>query len=395
VFDHPHRAYVMRKYSGILEAYLTEDFHASSDVLNGFGALECTEWVAAQIGSALRVVHDAGHYHGDVKPANIAIDFNKDDVPGFHLGDFYLAYPPSSEGLPPGPVSIVPKCLSRKCRDADGLRQWDDVAALSLVLYRMLTGKTVDPRRTESLRKHADRLRKLASAKRIANRPGAGRVIEAVLRVFDDGDAFGVAAFVDSLAPRPPDRRRRTKAKILWLAANPAGTNPVELENELGGLEKLLKAAPSRGRIKFTAKHAVDTQDLVDHVSELLPTVVHFSGHGSSEGIVIQHERQGLRVIAGEHLRTFFEDRGVQLVVLNSCFSEPQAKAILPVVRAVVGTAGRLEVGAALLFATSFYRTLANGKPVGEAFRNGCDAVGLGGSPDVFKILGDRDLTIV
>lgn len=57
-----------------------------------------------------------------------------------------------------------------------------------------------------------------------------------------------------------------------------------------------------------------------------------------------------------------------RLVVLNACYSAPQAEALRDVVDCVVGTAGAIHDDAARSFAVSFYRALGNGRSVGNAF---------------------------
>lgn len=175
---------------------------------------------------------------------------------------------------------------------------------------------------------------------------------------------------------------------ILFLAANPINTSHLDLEEELRGVKL-------RDSIRLVAKHAVRPDDLVRHVREENPNVIHFSGHGSTTGIALRDDTGGHRDVEGAQLERFLRGRGVELVVLNSCYSKHQADPILAAVKAVVGTTDAVDDEAALRFTSAFYRSLGDGYTVREAFRDATDAVALHGLPDVFHCDGDMDLVLV
>jgi hypothetical protein len=106
---------------------------------------------------------------------------------------------------------------------------------------------------------------------------------------------------------------------------------------------------------------------------EEAPTHVHFSGHGEPEGIVLRDELGNHRVVSGEALAALFRLCGdaVRCVVLNACFSEPQARSIRQYVPYVVGSTDRIEDAAALSFSSGFYLAVAAGKDVPFAFEAG------------------------
>jgi hypothetical protein len=183
--------------------------------------------------------------------------------------------------------------------------------------------------------------------------------------------------------------------RILFLAANPSQTSPLDLEEELRSLEQELRAVRFRDSITLIARHAARPDDLVRHVREHKPNVIHFSGHGSTTGIILRDDTGGYQAVEGTNLRRFLEGRGVDLVVLNACYSKGQAATIHGAVRVVVGTIDAVGDEAARRFTVAFYRSLGNGLSVREAFRDGGDAVALHGLIDVFHSGGDLDLTFV
>jgi hypothetical protein len=183
----------------------------------------------------------------------------------------------------------------------------------------------------------------------------------------------------------------RKCVRILFMAANPQATTALDLENEIRSIEEQLRSIKYRDSIEFRARLAVRPDDLVRNVREFRPTIVHFSGHGAPEGIILRNDAGGYNLISAAALKRFFTARDIEAVVLNCCYSEAQASAIRTVVKAVVGTTQALEDEAALRFSVAFYRAIGEGYSVGEAFRDGGDAVALHSLSDCFVIYGDME----
>lgn len=74
---------------------------------------------------------------------------------------------------------------------------------------------------------------------------------------------------------------------------------------------------------------------------------------------------------------------GIRGVVLNACWSEAQARAILPHVRFVIGMARPIPDSAAIRFAAGLYRGLGFGLGIADAFKLGRNemAAGAAGMP--------------
>jgi len=193
--------------------------------------------------------------------------------------------------------------------------------------------------------------------------------------------------------PEPPNEVRRMQ--ILFLAANPTTTSPLDLEEELRSLEIELRTVKHRDKIVCRSRHAVRPDDLIRYVREEKPNVLHFSGHGASNGIILRDDMGGNVPVAGSALERFLKGREVELVVLNSCYSKHQADAIKGAVGAVVGTTDAVSDEAARRFTVAFYRALGDGLSVKEAYRDGGDAVQLHGLTDVFHCDGDLNLRLV
>jgi hypothetical protein len=195
------------------------------------------------------------------------------------------------------------------------------------------------------------------------------------------------------LGPRPPSNTSPggKPMLILFMAANPVTTTPLDLEEELRSLELELRGVKYRDQITLSARHAVRPDDLLRHVRTEKPTVIHFSGHGSAKGIILRSDEGGYTEVSGQSLRRFLEGRGVDLLVLNACYTKAQADHVGAAVGAVIGTTSAVGDEAARRFTAAFYRTLGDGLSIREAFRDGGDAVALHGLQDVFWNSGNLD----
>src|SRR3954453_14076665 len=72
------------------------------------------------------------------------------------------------------------------------------------------------------------------------------------------------------------------KHTILFLAANPAGTDRLALDREAHDIQAELERTGHRDRFELVTRWAVEPLDLLRELRKLRPTVVHFSGHGGA-----------------------------------------------------------------------------------------------------------------
>jgi len=199
------------------------------------------------------------------------------------------------------------------------------------------------------------------------------------------------------------------KQTILFLAANPSGSDRLALDAEAHAIQAELERSEFRDRFELVTRWAAEPLDLLRELRKLKPTVVHFSGHGAPDAIgeprsgptpyrdIVDEPglnsggpRHGLffqgpdgraQLVSTEALEKTFGAAGasVQLVVLNACYSEVQAKALLPHVGCVVGMSGAIRDDAARSFAIGFYGGLGERESVAKAYQQGCAAIHLEG----------------
>ncbi len=206
------------------------------------------------------------------------------------------------------------------------------------------------------------------------------------------------------------------KKKILFLASNPKDTGQLRLGEEHKKVEQSLRESSMREQFELTERFAVDSFSLFTALLDETPQIVHFSGHGErsnikeatgeaapvdgesrsmvffmpknatnpdaySGGIVVEDDSGMARIIEANLLAELFgKIKGIDCVILNACYSEVQADAILKQVPYVIGMNTAVPDSTAINFAKAFYRGLGNGRSYENAFDLAKISVGMSGT---------------
>ncbi len=172
-------------------------------------------------------------------------------------------------------------------------------------------------------------------------------------------------------------RKSNPVKKILILSANPEDTDPLRLDKEVREIKEGLRRAKHREQFDIRSEWAISFEDLRGALLDYEPQIVHFSGHGDKDGIVLEGELELAVPISSEVLSELFElcSKHIECVILNACYSEPQAAAINKHINYVIGMPGKINDKAAIKFSRGFYDALGAGKSVEEAFKFGCNAI--------------------
>jgi hypothetical protein len=182
------------------------------------------------------------------------------------------------------------------------------------------------------------------------------------------------------------------KLSILFLGASPVDEVRLRLDEEVREIETRLKLASLRDSFELSQKWAVKTDTLQQAMLDEKPQIVHFSGHGSTSGIAIEDQLGNARIIDNDALSGLFELFGdnIKCVILNSCYSETQAKEIAKHVPYVIGMKSSVGDKAAIAFSCGFYAALGAGKDIPFAFKMGVVSVKLEGvsGSDIPVLLG-------
>jgi hypothetical protein len=168
--------------------------------------------------------------------------------------------------------------------------------------------------------------------------------------------------------------------KVLFLAANPSDTTRLKVAEEIRAINQALRLAEFRDKFDVEQQLAVRVTDLQEHLLRHKPDIVHFSGHGSESSEIVLEDNTGKRCpVSVDALRQLFSvlKDNIRCVVLNACFTEPQALAIAEHIDCVIGMSKEIGDSAAIAFATAFYQALGYGRDVKTAFDLGCVRIGI------------------
>ncbi len=180
------------------------------------------------------------------------------------------------------------------------------------------------------------------------------------------------------------------KIKILFLGANPSSTSRLKLGEEIKKIQTNLKLAKERDNLELKQEWAVTIETLMQAILDETPNIVHFSGHGGKEGIILQNEIGESKTVSTDALESLFKlfKDSVKSVVLNSCYSEHQAKVIRLHIPYVIGMKAGIPDKTAISFSTGFYKAIGAGRDIPFAFELGITAIKLeGGAGDNIPIL--------
>jgi len=159
--------------------------------------------------------------------------------------------------------------------------------------------------------------------------------------------------------------------KTLFVASNPKSTNKLSLDEEIREIKEKIRLSKYRNAIDLDSIWAARPDDLIQSLNEQRPHIVHFSGHGTEQGEIILVDNYGIpQPVSPTLLKKLFETLkdNIRVVILNACYSEIQAKAIVESIDCVIGMSGAIEDQASITFAASFYRAIGFGKSIKDAF---------------------------
>ncbi|HJP93376.1 MAG TPA: CHAT domain-containing protein [Pyrinomonadaceae bacterium] len=163
------------------------------------------------------------------------------------------------------------------------------------------------------------------------------------------------------------------KIRILFLSANPWSTGRILVDEEVREISERLQEGPYRDKFELHNHGAVRPIDFQKLLLKYEPQIVHFSGHGSKrQRILFSGTRGRSKAVDQRGLAKVLAlySRHVRLVLLNACFTKAQAQSISEVVNYSIGTGKAIGDKASVAFAGAFYRALAFGKSVREAFES-------------------------
>ena len=161
--------------------------------------------------------------------------------------------------------------------------------------------------------------------------------------------------------------------RILFLAANPIGTDKLRVDEELRRIDEGLQAAKLRSKLELVSKWAVTIETITKAMLDYDPQIIHFSGHGEKNGIAIENNDGKSHIISPKALTKLFKlfkDK-IECVMLNACYTEEQAKIISANNIYVIGMSDAINDRDAIDFSVGFYQSIGAGKDYTFAYQMG------------------------
>jgi hypothetical protein len=161
------------------------------------------------------------------------------------------------------------------------------------------------------------------------------------------------------------------KITILLMSTDQLGIAYMRLGEEVREIYQGIQVATFRDSFDLKVHPATQLPNLDMLLLNYAPHVVHFSGHGTpSGGIILEGEDENAIPVGVSELASILRilKDNIRLVFLNVCYSNNHAEAIAQVIDYAIGVNGPIEDKSAITFASSFYRTLAFGRSIREAF---------------------------
>ena len=159
--------------------------------------------------------------------------------------------------------------------------------------------------------------------------------------------------------------------KVLVLSASPLDQEPLRLDEEARDLdEKLRLVSKPTVEVSVVNRWAVRTDQVQEAILNEKPNILHFSGHGGGGSLCFEDSAGYSTPVSATAIAELMRLNSdyIECLVLNACYSQEVAELSSVHLEAVVGCDGSIDDDAAVAFARSFYRAIADGRTYKVAF---------------------------
>ena len=172
---------------------------------------------------------------------------------------------------------------------------------------------------------------------------------------------------------------------VLFLASNPRDQNQLYLDEEVRSIKEMITKSRHRDVVNLESCWAVRPGDILQYINEFQPTIVHFSGHGSSEDeLVLMDNNANTKLVSMESIVQAMSvaNDDLRLVFFNTCFSKNQASEVTKYIECAIGMNTSITDDAARIFSAQFYSSLGFGLSVEKSFNQAKAALMLEDIPE-------------
>lgn len=172
--------------------------------------------------------------------------------------------------------------------------------------------------------------------------------------------------------------------RIMLTAATPMDVVPLHINKEFQIIENIMRMGGFRDRYRIYSQLSTNLFKLRSLLHDIQPQIVHFSGHGTTSGLVLE-DSNGKSVITGpDELASIFSSFAHQIkcVILNTSYSEITANAIAEHIKYTIGISRAITDEASIDFTSGFYRAISEGMNIEDSYKIGCVQIKLHGVMD-------------
>ena len=210
---------------------------------------------------------------------------------------------------------------------------------------------------------------------------------------FRDAGLHELFAAASSHFPGNAALRRLTggsgPTSVLFLLANPESRGRNRLDVEVREVEAVSREYPDQLSVRKCL--ATRTRDLVRELAGGELDIIHFAGHGTEDGRLIFDGGNGEQPVEPTDFADFVVAAGnPRCIVFSSCFSGGYLPLLKGSAAHVIGSETPINDECAVHFSAAFYRRLAAGRPVPDAFAFAHAAMQVSGCGRPMRIWGDE-----
>ncbi|GCF09736.1 CHAT domain-containing protein [Dictyobacter arantiisoli] len=194
--------------------------------------------------------------------------------------------------------------------------------------------------------------------------------------------AIGPKASIHNYAQPQPQPQSETTQHVkttnaLFVLSNPRGSNSLRLNTEMRAIEEALRLSPQRDRIQSRTLHAATANDLRRALLEKPYQIIHLSGHGGSDGFMLEDEQGRPHLVSPQALAAYFGiyRQTLRCVLLNACYTFSMGQHIALGIPYVIAMPGPIQDRASIEFSRGFYDAIGAGLDIERAYLEGLSTV--------------------
>ena len=162
------------------------------------------------------------------------------------------------------------------------------------------------------------------------------------------------------------------KITVLFIASNPTDQSQLKLDEEIRSITKKIRESKYRDSVELKSIWATQPMDLLQAINEHKPTIVHFSGHGSSnDELILQNDVGMATAVSLDAIVSMFKvfSSGIKLVVFNTCYSKNQANLITEHIPFAIGMNTAIGDRSAMIFSSQLYSAIGFGNSIENSYK--------------------------